>query len=161
MPCNFPVKSELELPGFFRRFTAQLIDSSLSFILIVILLFPPIVFFDVPVLQLIVSFLGLIDHPLYDARITYVGSAYLLVIVYAWLKFQTTPGKRLMSLKIVQFETNDFPIKKQFALRSLGYVLAAIPFGLGYLWIFLDKNNRGWHDHFSGTQVVYIPAGEG
>lgn len=152
-------KNGSALPGFNTRFVAQLIDSSLSLFLTAILLLPPVMFFDVTFSQLIVSFLRMAEHPLYDVRITYAFSAYLIVIIYAWVKFQTTPGKRLMSLRIVQFENRQPPTKKQFALRSIGYVIAAIPFGLGYLWIIFDKDKRGLHDYMSGTQVIFSTGG--
>ncbi|WP_127472011.1 RDD family protein [Thiomicrorhabdus aquaedulcis] len=148
MPNNKP-------PGFLIRFTAQAIDSLFSTGLTLLLLLPPILFFDVTLKQIAVSLVGLRDHDLYDVRITYASIFYLLVVAVAWMKFQTTPGKGLMGLKIVDFKTGGFPRRGQFALRSLGYLLSAIPLFLGYVWIIFDKNKRGLHDYISGTQVVF------
>jgi hypothetical protein len=37
-------------------------------------------------------------------------------------------------------------------------VLAAIPFGLGFLGVLLRDPRRGWQDRMGGTDVVYAPA---
>ncbi len=144
------------LPSFTRRFTAQLLDSILSTLLTVGLLLPPVLFFDITANQIIISLLGFTEHPLYNPFLGWASAAYFFVIIFAWLKFQTTPAKNLLGLKIIDFKTKQRPSKTQFALRSIGYLLAALPFFTGYLWILFDKDNRGLHDYFSGTQVVYI-----
>jgi uncharacterized RDD family membrane protein YckC len=36
----------------------------------------------------------------------------------------------------------------------LGYYLALLPLGAGFLWVMIDKKRRGWHDHIAGTIVV-------
>lgn len=144
------------LPSFMRRFSAQLVDSTLSTALTAGLLLPPILFLDISTNQIIVSLLGFTEHPLYSPIVSWASAAYFFVIIFAWLKFQTTPGKNLLGLKIVDFKTKQFPSKTQFALRSFGYLLAALPFFLGYFWILFDKDNRGLHDYMSGTQVIYI-----
>ncbi len=151
-----PNKQKKPLPSFMRRFSAQMLDSFLSTVVTVGLLLPPILFFSVTNVQIIVSVLGVTSHPLYEPYIGWLSMAYFLIIIIAWLKFQTTPGKSLLGLKIVDFKTKQFPSKTQFALRSFGYLLAALPFFLGYVWIIFDKNNRGLHDYMSGTQVVYM-----
>ena len=39
--------------------------------------------------------------------------------------------------------------------RLIGMVLAAIPFGLGFLGILFDERRRAWDDRLSGVDVVY------
>lgn len=43
-------------------------------------------------------------------------------------------------------------------LRRLGWALvAALPLGLGFLWILFDPERRAWHDRLSNTRVVVLP----
>jgi uncharacterized RDD family membrane protein YckC len=39
-------------------------------------------------------------------------------------------------------------------LRLLGMYVASTVFYLGFIWIFVDKRRRGWHDLIAGTVVV-------
>ncbi len=39
--------------------------------------------------------------------------------------------------------------------RLIGMMLAAIPFGLGFLGIFFDERRRAWDDRMSRTDVLY------
>ncbi|HUE75473.1 MAG TPA: RDD family protein [Chloroflexota bacterium] len=39
-------------------------------------------------------------------------------------------------------------------IRYIGAIVAAIPFGLGYLWVIWDPNKQGWHDKIAGTYVI-------
>jgi uncharacterized RDD family membrane protein YckC len=34
------------------------------------------------------------------------------------------------------------------------FIISSIVFGLGFLWIVLDKENQGWHDKLMSTYVV-------
>jgi uncharacterized RDD family membrane protein YckC len=40
------------------------------------------------------------------------------------------------------------------AIRFAGYLLSALPFYLGFLWV-LGPERRGFHDRLAGTEVVY------
>ena len=42
-------------------------------------------------------------------------------------------------------------------LRMIGYWVSGAVFYLGYIWIFIDKRKRGWHDLIAGTVVVKTP----
>ena len=44
---------------------------------------------------------------------------------------------------------------RQDMRRLIGFALALIPFGLGFLGILLDERRRGWHDRCAGTVVFY------
>jgi hypothetical protein len=53
-------------------------------------------------------------------------------------------------------EGRRLPLRRSLK-RLLGMVLAAIPFGLGFLGILLDERRRGWQDRLAGADVVYEP----
>jgi len=71
-----------------------------------------------------------------------------------WFLWMATPGKLLMDIKIVDAKTIGRAGPVQLILRYFGYILSALPLGLGFLWIMIDKNNQGWHDKLSSTLVI-------
>jgi uncharacterized RDD family membrane protein YckC len=79
-----------------------------------------------------------------------VGSYY----VFFWTLTGRTIGKWFMGLKVVGRDEKPPTIGKAF-LRLIGYGISAIVFWLGYLWIFVDDERQGWHDHLATTWVIY------
>ncbi len=65
----------------------------------------------------------------------------------------TTPGMMLRSLQVVNY-SGDQPSPTQLALRSLGYLISAATFGLGYLWSLWDEDGLTWHDRLSETYLA-------
>jgi uncharacterized RDD family membrane protein YckC len=80
-----------------------------------------------------------------------------LVILLFWVEWQATPGKRALGLRIVDAETGGPPAIGRLVLRYIGYLVAALPLGLGYLWALWDPRRQGWHDKMAGTVVVHDP----
>ena len=39
-------------------------------------------------------------------------------------------------------------------LRLVGYWIDSLVFYLGFIWIFIDKRKRCWHDLIAGTVVI-------
>jgi uncharacterized RDD family membrane protein YckC len=71
-----------------------------------------------------------------------------------WVLLGQTPGKMLMGVRISQVSGQPLTIRRAL-LRYLGYLLSAVPFGLGFLWVLMDDRRQGWHDKLAGTYVVY------
>lgn len=68
-----------------------------------------------------------------------------------------TPGKALMGLRVVR--VNGGRLNAWHALvRVAGYLLSALPLGLGFIWIFIDDRRQAWHDRLAGTCVIYTWA---
>lgn len=79
-----------------------------------------------------------------------VTFAYCTVLL-AW-RGQTV-GMMACSLKVVN--TDGTPIGFGTAvLRWVCYFIAAMPCGLGLLWMIWDPESQGWHDKLAGTYVV-------
>ncbi|MFI3184978.1 MAG: RDD family protein [Methylococcaceae bacterium] len=84
---------------------------------------------------------------------------YLLLVsflFYAW--FWThggqTLGLRAWKIKLLTLDRK--PISwKQALLRFIFAILSWSFFGLGFLWILIDKNQRSWHDHLSKTALFF------
>ena len=71
-----------------------------------------------------------------------------------WLLWLATPGKLMMDSRVVDATTLGKARPGQLLIRYLGYILSALPLGLGFLWIFFDKRNQSWHDKLSNTLVI-------
>ena len=87
-----------------------------------------------------------------DALIVIAGPGVVCAGLWWWL--QGTVGKMALSLAVVD-EASGEPISVlQGLARYVGYLLSALPLGLGFLWIAFDERRRGWHDLLAGTVVL-------
>ena len=64
----------------------------------------------------------------------------------------TTPGMMFRGLQVTSFD-GDPPRPRQMVLRSVGYVLSAGTFFLGFLWASWDEDALTWHDRLSRTYL--------
>jgi uncharacterized RDD family membrane protein YckC len=67
----------------------------------------------------------------------------------------TTPGMMFRGLQVASF-TGDSPTPRQMLLRSLGYILSAGTFCLGFLWAWWDADALTWHDRLSQTYLSVL-----
>jgi uncharacterized RDD family membrane protein YckC len=64
-----------------------------------------------------------------------------------------TVGKKLMGIKVIKADGQDMgPVDA--ILRFVGYIVSEITFGIGYIWIFIDADNQGFHDKIAKTYVI-------
>jgi len=87
-----------------------------------------------------------------DIPINY-GLPFLLTVIF-WVKLQGTPGKLLLNCHVVDAASGEPITVRQAVLRYVGYLVSALPLGLGFLWIIWDKRHQGFHDKIAGTVVV-------
>ncbi len=64
----------------------------------------------------------------------------------------TTPGMMMRGLQVVSF-SGEPPTPRQMLLRSVGYILSAGTFFLGFLWAMWDEDELTWHDRLSRTHL--------
>jgi uncharacterized RDD family membrane protein YckC len=76
-----------------------------------------------------------------------------LAVIVFWRYRGATPGKMLISAKIVDAETLGTPSTGQLIGRYFAYIVSCI-FMLGFIWIAFDKRKQGWHDKLAGTVVI-------
>lgn len=66
-----------------------------------------------------------------------------------------TPGNKYMGFKVV--DRNGAPLTfSKSLIRSLMWLVSALPCGLGLLWAALSPSGRGWHDMILDTRVVSV-----
>lgn len=73
---------------------------------------------------------------------------------YFWATSGSTPGMKMFGLLVVRDRDGGKISAGQAVLRLIGYWVSSFVFYLGYIWIFIDKRHRGWHDLIAGTVVV-------
>jgi uncharacterized RDD family membrane protein YckC len=95
--------------------------------------------------------------PPVDLATVVVAASPLLIAAYNiafWCALGQTPGKWLMGIKIVAAGGRT-PTFTQAVIRLLGYLLSALPFYLGFLWV-LGPRRTAWHDRLARTEVIYV-----
>lgn len=136
----------VEYAGFWRRVLAVLIDSIL------------ILCVTMPLLGAIYGWGYFLDESVSlipggaEFLIMYVLPA-LATIVF-WKTRQATPGKMLLSMKIVDAETGGPMSTGQSVGRYFAYFVSTLIFLLGYVWVAFDARKQSWHDKLAGTVVV-------
>ena len=96
------------------------------------------------------------DSPLIMGNIDFLLSWLLPIFgtIVFWLYRAGTPGKLMNNLAVIDATTGNNLTLSQCLIRYLGYILSAIPFFLGYIWIALDDKNQGWHDKLAKSIVI-------
>jgi uncharacterized RDD family membrane protein YckC len=102
---------------------------------------------------IIADILRLITNPALHSVVSviYIITYYL----FFWTTMGQTPGKYLMGVKGITKHGHKLKLKHAIA-RYLGYYVSSFTFGLGFLWILVDDERRGWHDRIAGTLVIYV-----
>ncbi len=168
-------ESELEYVGFWARVGASLVDTVLALLVLVPLLglvFGKAAFdltgadltkLDLTGTDLTSSALGnlMLSAPAIHESLLARSEHFLLewllpalAVIAFWMARQATPGKMLISARIVSARTGGKPSAAQAIVRYLGYFVSTIPFCLGLIWVGLDRRKQGWHDKLAGTVVV-------
>ncbi|MES2890347.1 MAG: RDD family protein [Pseudomonadota bacterium] len=141
-----PTDVSFEYAGFWIRTGASLIDSVLVLLVTYPLLYAiyGAAYFDDDSDRFIAG-------PA-DFLLSWVAPAVLAV--WFWLRKQGTPGKLVLSLRVVDARTGQTLTVGQSIGRYLAYFVSALPLGLGMIWVGFDERKQGWHDKLANTVVV-------
>lgn len=74
--------------------------------------------------------------------------------VFMTAKFGATVGKKFFGIRVVTKNGKFLDLGLVIIREVAGKFISATFFGLGYLWISLDKKKQGLHDKLSSTVVV-------
>mgnify|MGYP001559859877 CR=1 FL=1 len=145
--------------GFWRRAMAFSIDK-------IILFFTSLFILIIGALALSIGFLShyrdMLPERFEEITITFT-LIYLLMTVFISMFYFTyfhgaagqTPGKMIFGLKVVQSTGEQMTFGLAF-LRWVGYIISAVVFYLGFIWIAFDAKKRGWHDKIAVTVVIRV-----
>jgi uncharacterized RDD family membrane protein YckC len=137
--------------GFGPRLVAYVVDVVISGLLSLVVLF----------LATVVAFAG--GGPGGGILGAFLGVLLFLAITlgyfpWFWATSGATPGMKLFGLRVVRDRDGGRISVGQAVLRLFGYWVSGLVFYLGYIWIFIDRRKRGWHDLIAGTVVVQTRA---
>jgi uncharacterized RDD family membrane protein YckC len=76
---------------------------------------------------------------------------------FFWVRGGQTPGMKPFGIRVVRDRDGGPVTVGQSILRLIGTWVAAAVFYLGFIWVFIDRRRRGWHDLIAGTVVVHRP----
>lgn len=85
----------------------------------------------------------------------FIAMGTLVLINLALMTRATTLGKLILNMKVVHRRTGkDLRFFEMLFRETLGKCIALLFFSLGFIWIMIDNENRGWHDMIFGSMVV-------
>ena len=146
MPDTLP--GDTKYAGFWLRLGAFLIDTLIVSVIVLIIL---LAIFGKDYLRLQEQGETLWADILFQVVLPAVAA------ILFWRYRGATPGKMLLSARIVDAGTLGPPSTGQLIGRYFAYLVSIIPLFLGFLWIAFDKRKQGWHDKLAGTVVVRTP----
>lgn len=136
--------------GFWRRVLAGLLDSLIIGTIQGVAVLP-------------LALTGVVDPRTQETGLVVDLLLLLVPVAYVlgyWVDGQATPGKIAVRARIVDARTGGRPGAGRFALRYAGYLVSALPLGLGFLWAAFDQRKQAWHDKLARTVVVHTPEDE-
>ncbi len=73
-----------------------------------------------------------------------------------WRRGGQTLGMRAWRLRLLNDDPGQLSLM-QCLVRFLVSLISFLLCGLGYFWIWLDKDGLSWHDRYSNTRVIRVP----
>jgi len=134
-----------EYVGFWKRLLAFFIDSLILLVVIGLILFA---IFGRNYMELSTQGKTLWADILFQVVLP------ALAAILFWRFRGATPGKMLISARIVDAQTYGPPSTGKLIGRYFAYIVSCI-FMLGFIWIAFDKRKQGWHDKLAGTVVIH------
>jgi len=130
-------------PGLFRRLAAIVYD---AFLLVAVLFIATAAV--LPFNAGVAFSSKQLFYPFYLVGVSF------LFFAWFWTHGGQTLGMRAWKIKVLTYDRD--PISwRQAALRFVSALVSWAFFGLGFWWILVDKQKRGWHDHLSKTALYF------
>ena len=141
-----------------RRMAALLYDSFLVFAIWMLIgyllqLFPGVENAKIINGQLVTNLY--VDYVLFSLMFFSAAAFYC----WFWLNSGQTLGMLAWRLRLISGSNDELTLRQVF-IRWLMAWPSFLVFGLGYLWLYLNRNGDTLHDLISATKVVLIPKSE-
>jgi uncharacterized RDD family membrane protein YckC len=155
-PTNELPGNELRPAGVGRRIAALVYDSFLIFGLWVVPLFIVTAASHRASLQTnsVVHDLPVIAPG--PVILLYEFAIVLIFYGYFWRKNGQTLGMQAWRLRVDSISGGRPSLRQCLQRAAVGFIALACA-GLGFWWIWLDREGRAWHDRASNTRVVVLP----
>jgi uncharacterized RDD family membrane protein YckC len=144
--------------GFWRRFFAFLVDKVILYFVSLFLFLIGLLALDLGGVSLSLITVATGDLPCGMGLfiVIYFFTTILTGMIYfTWFHGTAgqTPGKMLLRVRVIQVSGEEMTIGVAF-LRCVGYLISALFFWLGFIWIAFDQRKQGWHDKIAATLVI-------
>ena len=96
--------------------------------------------------------MGLYEKMGLDYILQFFGSG--VVIIFFWVKYNTTPGLFLLRMSVVDADTGESPSTQQYIIRYVVGIVSILPLMAGMLWMFFNKRNMSLHDVAANTVIL-------
>ncbi|GAA4083167.1 RDD family protein [Zhongshania borealis] len=152
--------TDLPAPGVFRRLAAIVYDCFLLFAILFVaslipalLLSPEIMSNDAANNSVVHELNSPLQGSLYRF---YLVSLIFIFYGWFWRKSGQTLGMQAWRIKL-ESSSGDQPSWSQCLIRLVVAIPSLGLAGLGYWWIWLDRDGLAWHDRASNTRLRSIP----
>jgi uncharacterized RDD family membrane protein YckC len=135
--------------GVGRRLLAVLVDLAILAAIDVV-----VVYFTMQLCYLTIEDVGLLPKGPLVAFLLVQNGGYLVTFTAGG----QTLGKMMAGIRVVQSDSAGSLDLGHAFLRTLMWVVLAVPAGLGFLTALFSRDHRGLHDRFAGTRVVRASA---
>jgi uncharacterized RDD family membrane protein YckC len=147
--------------GFWRRFVAFMIDSTMVTIIFVVLCgIAGLAFFFGAMSANNSGLLTDLVKPKGFSSVVFLILGFYIAINIAYFTYfhgttGRTPGKMLLGLQVYCADGTEVSFGIAF-LRAVGYLVSSLLFTipLGFIWAAFDKKKQAWHDKVAGTVVI-------
>lgn len=154
-----PTTGTLEYPraGLLRRMAALLYDAFLVAALWMSLGFVLQMIFGTDTSQLVDG--RVVVDPLYQTLVfAMMVSSAATFYIWFWHRTGQTLGMIAWRIKVLSLDNNHLSLK-QGLIRFFAAWPAFWIGGLGYLWMYIDKDGDALHEKFSRSKTVLLPKG--
>jgi uncharacterized RDD family membrane protein YckC len=86
----------------------------------------------------------------------YLLVVYLSFFCWFWRRYGQTLGMQAWRLQVQDMNGGRITLVQSLK-RIAGACISTACLGAGYWWVWIDKDNLSWHDHWSKTRVVILP----
>ena len=104
--------------------------------------------------------IGLVYDPGGDPAPLFAATGSLLLLFVGYLILfdagprGATPGKRLVRIRVADEDGAPRIGYRRATVRRAIWFLGGLCLYAGWLWVFVDRHRRAWHDRAAGTLVV-------
>lgn len=142
-------RADVQDAGVGARLFAVVVD-----LLILAAIDAVVIYFTMQLCYLTIEDLGMLPKGPLVAFLFVQNGGYLV----AFTAGGQTLGKMVAGIRVVQSGSEDSLDLGRAFLRTLMWVVLAVPAGLGFLSAVFSRDHRGLHDRFAGTRVVRASA---
>ena len=145
------------LIGHYAGFATRAIALVIDYLIILLLLF--VIAWFINSLPNLFNFQRINLRWLNSLVILVSSVAFTVVFIYGYFSIflyltGQTLGNAVMGIRVIRKNGRRVGFLRSL-VRCIGYLLAFIPLGLGFLWVLGDDRRQGWHDKLAGTYVIY------